>query len=44
MTLAGASPAGEVISAHAVEDRVSATIPAGDRHFEALDIARSEIE
>lgn len=38
------SPVGEALLGHAVGDKISVTIPAGDRHFEVLDIASSEIE
>jgi transcription elongation factor GreA len=38
------SPVGEAIYGLAVGDQVSVTIPRGDRHFEVIDIARSEIE
>jgi transcription elongation factor GreA len=37
------SPVGEALLGAAVGDKVSVSIPAGDRHFEVLYIARSEI-
>jgi hypothetical protein len=35
---------GPAILRFSVGDRVSVTIPRSDRHFETIDIARSEIE
>ena len=38
------SPVGEAILGLSVGEKVSVTIPRGDRHFEVIDIARSQIE
>jgi transcription elongation factor GreA len=38
------SPVGEAILGHRVGDKFSVTIPRGDRHFEVIAIAKSEIE
>jgi transcription elongation factor GreA len=38
------SPVGEAILGHTVGDKFSVTIPRGDRHFEVIEIAKSEIE
>lgn len=38
------SPIGEAILGHAVGDQVSVATPRGDRHFEVVAIARSEVE
>ena len=38
------SPVGRAILGHSVGDKLSVTIPRGDRHFEVIDIARSEVE
>jgi transcription elongation factor GreA len=38
------SPVGKAILGHLVGDKVEATTPRGDRHFEVVEIARSTIE
>jgi len=38
------SPVGRAILGYSVGDKLSVTIPRGDRHFEVIDIARSDIE
>ena len=38
------SPVGEAILGHTVGDKFTVTIPRGDRHFELIDIAKSQIE
>ena len=38
------SPVGEAILGHLVGDKVDATTPRGDRHFEVIEVARSTIE
>ncbi len=38
------SPVGLAILGHSVGDKVSVTTPRGERHFEVIDIARSQIE
>ena len=37
------SPVGEAILGHSVGDKFSVTIPRGDRRFEVIEIAKSEI-
>ena len=38
------SPVGGAILGHSAGDKLSVTIPRGDRHFKVINIARSEIE
>ena len=38
------SPIGEAILGHVAGDRVSASTPRGERHFEVLEIARSPVD
>jgi transcription elongation factor GreA len=38
------SPVGEAILGHCVGDKFSVTIPRGDRNFEVIDIAKSQIQ
>ena len=38
------SPVGRAILGHSIGDKLTVTIPRGDRHFEVMDIAKSEIE
>ena len=37
------SPIGESVLGHPIGDKVSVEIPRGDRHFEIIDISRSEV-
>jgi transcription elongation factor GreA len=38
------SPIGEAILGHVVGDRVSASTPRGERHFEVIEIVRSSVD
>ena len=38
------SPIGGSIAGHSVGDKLTVTVPRGDRHFEVIDIARPEID
>ncbi|MFC1762716.1 transcription elongation factor GreA [Planctomycetota bacterium] len=38
------SPVGSAILGHSVGDKLTVTIPRGDRHFEVIDIAKSEFD
>jgi transcription elongation factor GreA len=38
------SPIGQSILGHSIGDRVSVEIPRGDRHFEVIDIAKSQVD
>jgi transcription elongation factor GreA len=38
------SPVGRAIVGHVVGDKLSVTIPRGDRHFEVIDIKKSEFD
>ena len=38
------SPIGLSIHGHSIGDKVSVEIPRGDRHFEVIDIVRSQVE
>lgn len=38
------SPIGDAILGHVIGDKVTVEIPRGDRHFEVIDIAKSEFD
>jgi transcription elongation factor GreA len=38
------SPIGRSIFGHSVGDKVSVTVPRGDRHLEVIDIARPKVD